>query len=164
MSHAKIPLTNCDEFLILDDEDVELLMGLTVSKSSEGYARCGRQYVHRVVMNAKRGESVDHINMNKLDCRKANLRIATKSQNLANRGPAKHNKSGFKGVYFCRQTGRYRAEIRFNNQRVKIGRFDTAEAAARAYDTAALEMHGEFARLNFTAPGDAGAIGRGCGE
>lgn len=121
---------------------------------SEGYARVGRYYVHRLVMHAARGQVIDHVNGNPLDCRRANLRVVTKSQNGFNRGRAKHNTSGYKGVYWCKFTSRWRAEIRHEKKRVKLGRFDDIEAAARAYDAAAREYHGVYARTNFPCAGD----------
>lgn len=135
--------------LWLDDVDDHLVAGRHLALQSEGYARVGAYYVHRLVMRAKRGEFVDHIDGNRLNCRRTNLRRATKSQNGFNRGKAKHNRSGFKGVYLCQQTGRFRAEIRVNRKAVKLGRFDTPEQAARAYDAAARLYHGAFASPNF---------------
>lgn len=149
--------------VLLDDADERILYGtmfdgsqfaLTIYVDKRGYVqlRAGlhRLYLHRAVMNAAPHQIVDHIdNDNRLDCRKSNLRFATKSQNNFNRGKAKHNTSGFKGVSFCKDTGMWRAEITANRVKHKLGRFYTVEAAARAYDAAAPQYHGEFANLNF---------------
>lgn len=95
--------------------------------------------MHRFVLDAPHGIEVDHINGDKLDNRRANLRLCTDSQNRMNVERFKSNKSGFKGVH--RAKNKWRAEIN--------GYFDAAEDAARAYDRAALELFGEFARTNF---------------
>lgn len=103
----------------------------------------------RLIMNAQKGQIVDHINGNKLDNRKANLRFATKQQNRANGGPMNRNKSGFRGVSLGNKMKRWRAEIKVGDKNIHLGYFDTPEEAAKAWDEAALEHHGEFARLNF---------------
>lgn len=92
---------------------------------------------------------VDHINGNGLDNRRSNLREATKAQNGQNSGLSTRNKSGFKGVRLIARTGRWIAEIRPNRKTIYLGTFATPDDAARAYDAAAVEHYGEFARLNF---------------
>lgn len=90
----------------------------------------------------------DHINGNGLDNRRANLRPATNSQNQANARIPRSNKSGFKGVWLHRPTGRFWAYIKVNRIRRHLGCFATAEEAAQAYDVAAIEAWGEYARPN----------------
>lgn len=90
----------------------------------------------------------DHINGDGLDNRRANLRVASRFENMQNRRLPSHNSSGFKGVAFCPATGRWRAEIYAYGKRHRLGRFDTPELAAAAYDDAARRLHGEFARTN----------------
>ena len=89
---------------------------------------------------------VDHKNRNGLDNRRDNLRLATHGQNLAN--SKTHSESGFKGVE--KNKHRFYASISIDGKTKKLGGYDTPEEAARAYDEAALEQFGEFARINFS--------------
>ena len=92
---------------------------------------------------------VDHMNGDGLDNRRANLRSATKSQNAMNSRRRSDNTSGFKGVSLTTSTGRWRALIVIGGRRRHLGYFEHAADAARAYDRAALDLFGDFARLNF---------------
>ncbi len=116
-----------------------------------------RIYLHRAIMGLD-GPRVDHIDGNGLNNRRSNLRHATNSQNLANAGKKRHNTSGFKGVHWYAAGKKWVASIRSNNQVTHLGYFDSAESAARAYDNAALVLHGDFAHLNFPTRLSGGAI------
>jgi hypothetical protein len=106
-------------------------------------------YLHRFLMQARPSEVVDHINNNRLDNRRCNLRLCTQSQNLANRpAPMPH---GYRGVY-PEGAHTWRAQIKVRGKNKRLGTFRTPEAAARAYDVAALAAFSHFARLNF--PGE----------
>lgn len=150
---------------LVDDEDYERLRRFiwTAKLVKEGnysawYAQRERRQsepsrprmilLHRAVLNPPSHIKLDHKNGNSLDCRRENLRPATDSQNQLNRGKARHNTSGFKGV--SRKGNRWRAYTRFQKHAYHLGHFDTAEDAARAYDAFAKKHHGEFARLNFS--------------
>ncbi len=98
---------------------------------------------------------VDHKDGNGLDCRRHNVRPATKQQNQANRGPRANNASGFKGVSWFPRQRRWYARIGVDGRNLYLGVYESAAAAARAYDAAARTHFGEFAKLNF--PEDAGA-------
>lgn len=103
--------------------------------------------MHRLIMGNPLGK-VDHINGNGLDNRISNLRVATDSQNACNRRTPTHNKSGFKGVWWHKRYQHWQASISVNGKRKHLGVFDTKEDAARAYNEAAKQHHGEFACLN----------------
>lgn len=106
---------------------------------------------HRLAWLWKYGEwpegDLDHINLNADDNRIANLRLATRSENHANRRARVDSKSGLKGVHFEKARGCWIAHIVWRGKRRKIGRFATAEEAYDAYCKAAKEQWGEFARL-----------------
>lgn len=87
----------------------------------------------------------EHKNGNRADDRWENLRLATQSQNMCNKSTMSNNKLGIKGVSQNRY-GKYLAFICFNRKRKSLGSYDTPEEAKSAYDAAAKEWHGEFAR------------------
>lgn len=90
---------------------------------------------------------VDHINGDRTDDRVSNLRIATHSQNLYNRGAQRNNSSGFKGVYWHKPTRKWRARIMSDGLSRSLGLYDTPEEAHQAYAFAASKLHGEFAKV-----------------
>lgn len=102
--------------------------------------------MHRLILCGIHSPHIDHWNHVTLDNRRKNLRPATRSQNNQNSGPTIVNKSGYKGV--CLQSPPTKPWIGKVAGK-QIGRFRTAEEAARAVDKKALEIYGEFAYLNF---------------
>lgn len=110
--------------------------------------------MHRLILQPRRGLIVDHANGNGLDNRRANLRIATHSQNAANKRKPRieGSTSAYKGVSWERsgkRKNRWRATINIKGKRIRLGSFGTEVEAAIAYDAAAREHFGEFARINF---------------
>lgn len=140
---------NGKEFLI-DAEDQELVDMYRWTVTPEGYVKAylekSRQdptykgkrerkvvYLHRLVMNAAEGELVDHISQDKLDNRKTNLRVASKSINALNSDRAKGT-SGYRGVVRNKQKGKdWQAKITINGKVKHLGRFDKPEEAHQAY-------------------------------
>lgn len=111
----------------------------------------GKQVLlHRHLMKAAEGQTVDHKNLDKGDCRKDNLRLASYSQNNVNKvKTSKETTSKYKGVYkYVGRPAPWWAHIKFNNKRKSLGYFRTELEAAKAYNKAAKELHGEFASLN----------------
>jgi len=136
--------------VLIDDEDYENLSKLSWRLNAYGYVTAYKNYktvfMHREIVDCPSGMQVDHINGNKLDNRKSNLRIVTQQQNLMNKGVYKNNKTGFKGV--CKDFGKYKATKK-DNKKIHIGVYKTPEEAAKAYDKAAIKLFGEFAKTNF---------------
>lgn len=106
----------------------------------------GSYKMHRVVMPEV--AQIDHINGNRLDNRKANLRPCTHSENQRNRRKTKVCSSPYKGVYWHKRENKWVAQIRYEGKQKSLGRYQTAEEAAAAYDEFAKLYHGEFAFLN----------------
>ncbi len=106
--------------------------------------------MHRVILDAPRGVLVDHVNKNGLDNRRANLRLATQSQNQANVRANRANTSGFKGVHLSKNKGSdtWVASIQVDSTYLYLGSFRTREEAAAAYDVAAKKGFGSFAHVN----------------
>lgn len=137
-------------FAVIDAEDVPKVMFTRWSASWQGNAfyvigteNGKRVRLHRVLMDCPNGSVIDHVNRDPLWNRKSNLRIATRQQNSYNR----QTKRKLKGCF--EHYGKWKAIIGVNGKRIVLGRFTTPEEAARAYDEAALQFHGQFASLNF---------------
>jgi hypothetical protein len=139
-------------FTVIDQGDAKLLAAHRWSYSG-GYAKgydVGRgQYVglHRVLIGDRPGMVVDHINGDRLDNRRANLRHVSLSANRCNSVPI-GGTSRFKGVSYYPSRRKWRATICLNRKVAFLGFFDSEEAAARAYDQRARLLHGEFAKTN----------------
>src|SRR5690606_19356654 len=115
--------------------------------------------MHRAILGSLHEElktdHVDHIDGNSLNNSKANLRVCNHSQNQANARLRTDNTSGYKGVSFLASNNVWVASIKIRGKQTYIGRFNTPETAALAYNEAAIRLHGEFARLNVIEKGGA---------
>lgn len=143
-----------NRYALVDDEDYGRLSILKWQYHSAGYAVRGtngqKMYLHRFLLQAPQGKDVDHINGNRLDNRKENLRICTRSQNQHNRNKTTNKTSSrFKGVNWVSKFKKWTAGVGLDNVHYRLGYFDSEIEAAKAYDVKAFALHGEFARLNF---------------
>lgn len=100
--------------------------------------------LHRLVNKTPVGMDTDHINGNKLDCRKANLRTCTRQQNGFNRGANKNSKTGVVGVCWNTGKGKWQADIRHNRRRIYLGLFDLLADAIAARKAAEIKYFGKF--------------------
>lgn len=118
--------------------------GYAISRPKKGHPLL---IMHRLVAETPAGLFADHINGDKLDNRSCNLRNATGKENRRNVAIRKNNTTGFKGVYRSKRKKFY-ARITADYKAIGLGTYNTALEAAKAYNNAARELHGEFARLN----------------
>lgn len=156
-----IPLTQ-GKVATVDDEDYEWLSqwkwcyqhdystgntGYAVRSDPENPAR--KTLMHRLLLDLQKGQVCDHINGDGLDNRRANLRPCSTQQNICNkRKRSTGSSSRFKGVSWDRSMGRWRAQISPRGTTILLGYYDAEKQAAKAYDVAAQEHYGEFAKLN----------------
>jgi hypothetical protein len=155
---AHVPLTQGKEALI-DATDVQLIAGHSwyavggkgkwYATTSTGKGKAQRQVrMAWVLMGEKH---IDHINGDGLDNRRSNLRPASQSQNSKNRGKkVAPSSSSYKGIWWHKRTGKWEAGIMANGVRKHLGYFDDPAQAAKVYDAAAIQLHGPFAKTNFS--------------
>lgn len=144
------------KFSLVDDEDFEWLNQWKWSYASVGYAyrviqksnKRTQILMHRLIMNTPENLETDHKDLNKLNNQRSNLRTCTSAQNRRNTGIKRNNKSGYKGVSWDKGVKKWRAQIKFKENKLYIGIFDNPIDAASAYNGMATKYFGEFAYLN----------------
>lgn len=143
---------NNSEFLF-DIEDLPLINSRSWYVDKDGYLassyiyagrRCFTMF-HRLVMNACQGQVVDHINRNRADNRKVNLRCCTRFENNLNRGRRSTNKSGVTGVHYDKKRHKWIANITYNKRRIFIGRYSSKDEAIKARLAKEAELFKDFA-------------------
>lgn len=135
--------------LLVDDEDYELMSRFKwyakIDRNGGINAQVWLSAHHLLVPYAL----TDHVNGNRLDNTRINLREATSRQNSMNRGRRSDSRTGYKGIHLIKSRQRWRARIVVDGKRIYAGWYVSAIDAARAYDALARKHYGEFARLNF---------------
>ena len=144
------------EYTIVDDADYELLKHYKWCCAS-GYAMRGSKLsdggygkliqMHREIMETPKGLFTDHIDGDKLNNRKENLRIVNSSQNAMN-SIKKGSSSKYKGVSFFKRTKRWTAQICPNGQKIHLGYFNTELEASKAYKVKAEELFGSYSKCS----------------
>jgi hypothetical protein len=154
-----IPLVNSDRVALVDDEDYESLSrfqwrlmegsdGVFYARRSDGHSAV---LMHREIMKPQASELVDHRDLDGLNNQRSNLRLCTRQQNAQNaRKYGDWRYSRYKGVTWS--SNRWQAAIQARGKRIHLGCFLTQREAAIAYNAAAVEHFGEFARLNEIPP------------
>ena len=137
---------------VVDDDVYEWASKIEWRVSKNGYVsyRKGnsRIMLHRLIAKTPEDFITDHINGNKLDNLNANLRVVTNKQNVWNNGIRNDNTSGYRGVWYRKDRGRWQAEIKANGKKNSLGCYNTAKEAAEVYNEFAKKFFGEHARLN----------------
>lgn len=111
--------------------------------------------MQKLLLNPEGTAKVDHINGNRLDNRRSNLRIVTNQQNAWNRAkPVSGLSSRYKGVSYNKERGKWRAQMTVGGKKIYLGDFSDEESAALAYDTQARLIHQEFGSYNFPQEGE----------
>lgn len=150
----EIQLTKGKTALVDDcdyDNIVKYKWCATPHKNGRWYANawvCGRKtLMHRLILGIDISGDIDHRDGDGLNNRRYNLRQATRAQNNANQQVTPHT-SKFKGVCWDKNRGKWSAKIKVDGIIRNLGRYDREEDAGHAYDIAAFNVFGEFARLN----------------
>lgn len=144
---ATIRLTS-GRYTLVDQDDLTKLAKYNWYENDQGY--CYTKYylngkqkhlrMHRFIMNTPDGEDTDHINRNRLDNRKANLRVVDRTQNNYNTGLHAHNTSGHKGVAFHKAAKKWVARIQYKNKSIHLGTFLSLADAINARKNAEKEL------------------------
>ena len=152
---------NKGRIALIDDKDFDLVnqykwcahkrgntyYAVTNIKQKDGSFKSVR--MHRLIMNPKSDKQIDHKDGNGLNNQRSNLRECFQINNLCNQRKQKNTSSVYKGVYWFKRTKIWRTQITSNYKHIHLGYFNTEIEAAKAYDKAALELFGKYAKPNF---------------
>lgn len=136
----------------IDDEDWEMVkqhkwctdgLGYVITRIDGNLIR-----LHRFILNNPYGKTIDHIDGNGMNNKRSNLRVCTQGQNLMNQKPQPNKSSKYKGVRWHKASNAWSAQIKVNRKSTHLGTFDSESEAAIAYNMAATNLFGSYARLN----------------
>lgn len=144
------------DWTLVDDEDYKWLREWRWHTDNKGYVvrrvrRDGKKYVvymHREIMKTPEGMVTDHVNGNKVDNRRSNLRVCSDGQNKRNRDKSLGFDAPYKGAYWQKQIKRWYSRIQVNGRSIYLGTFSTPEEASTAYNVAAKKYHGKYMRAS----------------
>ena len=146
--HAEVVLYNkqCEETAraLIDLDDIDKVRKHKWRLKDNDYVCSGSILLHRFIMNPGDDMVVDHINHDKLDNRKDNLRICTQQENSMNKSKHINNTSGVVGVHWNKERNKWRATIMVNYRQIHIGYYDNIEDAIEARIDAEIEYFGEY--------------------
>lgn len=148
---ARIPLGEGAKYgYALIDSELAYLSEAKWTLGKRGYpvTSNGVTLHHTIMGKPEKGMVVDHINRNRLDCRKSNLRFVSYKENAQNISTQKNNTSGYRGVWFRKDTKKWVANIKVDYKKISLGNYIDIEEAARAYNKAAIKYFGKNAVLN----------------
>lgn len=150
----RIPLTQ-GKFALVDDIDSSFVSSFKWCIKKHGrtfYAKYSRHkkphttYMHVLIMQPPKGMEIDHIDGDGLNNQRKNLRVCTHAENMKNSQKRLGNKSGFKRVFFLKESGRWSASIGVNGKRLHLGHFLSKEKAHEAYLRACARYHGIYGK------------------
>lgn len=154
----KIKLFNTNKYALVDDEDFLYLnqftwsmgkMSKTLAYPTKGNWKRGTwARMHNLLIKPPKGFILDHINRNGLDNRRNNLRVCTRSENQRNRKLQSNNKSGFRGVSWCKRGKVWRSYLKYDKKTHYLGSSRNLRVAARLWNDEARKIFGDFAVLN----------------
>ncbi|CBA17729.1 putative AP2-endonuclease [Acaryochloris phage A-HIS1] len=139
--------------LLVSYEDLDLIESFSWSTATNGYAvsRIDKKvkYAHKIIQRRIGFDGIcDHINRDRMDCRRENLRHSNHTKNNHNVSMQKNNASGYLGVCFCKHIGKYKARITVNSKSIHLGVSTDPLECARMYDEAASRYHGPHSTTN----------------
>lgn len=142
------------EAIIVDDVDFKWLSLHKWHLSGKGYAICGvynpitkkteKHRMQRMIMQASKGQLVDHKDRNKLNNQRSNLRFATRTENMFNSKLPSNNTTGYKWICWDKARRKYHVSTKINQKKINVGRYATLEEAIVAVRCKVLPLMGEF--------------------
>ena len=145
---AECKTTNGHIFYI-DKDDIEKALQYTWCLSKTGYLVANIKHkvtkLHRYLLDCKDNEFVDHIDGNPRNNSRLNLRLCNQTQNTKNVKLKKNNSSGYPGISYLTNIGKFRVRIMVNRKEIALGRYNTFEEALKVRVNAEKKYFKQFA-------------------